>query len=203
MRLLQVFLSDAAFRYLEDFLRADEPEEQAHIREIMTRSAATTLAEDPYSPYAFPDTPTLNAYNDDFAKTTSTAALPLVDRKGASPYDDDYEYERKEYLGEDDYFSNSARQLVDEEQSLAPSGYTSSRPMFDSRGMPEKQEVMSKDGKEGQETVEVIRMSPARKRWVALTWFFTWWIPSPLLGWFGGMKRRDVRMAWREKLLIK
>ncbi|BGP30551.1 hypothetical protein JCM10296v2_002306 [Rhodotorula toruloides] len=199
----KVFLSDAAFRYLEDFLRAEEPEEQAHIREITTRSAATTLAEDPYSPYAFPETPTLGAYNDDFAKTTSTAALPLVDRKGASAFDDDeYEYERKEYLGEDDYFSNPANQLVDEEQSLAPSGYTSSRPMFDSRGMPEKQEKMSKDGKEGQETVEVIRMSPARKRWVALTWLFTWWMPSPLLSWFGGMRRRDVRMAWREKLLI-
>ncbi|BGP46627.1 hypothetical protein JCM10450v2_002474 [Rhodotorula kratochvilovae] len=203
----KIFLSDNAFRYLEDFLRADDPEEQAHNREILNRgSDANAIPDDPYSPYGLPDTPGLGSYNDDFAKTTSTAALPILAQRygaGATPgyEEDDYEMDRKEYLaGEDDYFADSQRQLHDEERSLAPSGYTSSRPMFDTAKGSEKELLAG--SKEADKTIEVIRTSKARKRWVALTWLFTWWIPSPLLKWIGGMKRPDVRMAWREKVLI-
>jgi len=42
----------------------------------------------------------------------------------------------------------------------------------------------------------------SRRVWVALTWAFTFWIPSFALRFFGRMKRPDVRMAWREKLLL-
>lgn len=45
-------------------------------------------------------------------------------------------------------------------------------------------------------------MSTTRRRWIALVWTLTWWVPSPLLSYFGGMKRRDVRVAWREKLAL-
>ncbi|GAA5852425.1 hypothetical protein JCM9279_001197 [Rhodotorula babjevae] len=214
----KVFLSDNAFRYLEDFLRADDPEEQAHCREILNRASSgagetAAIIDDPYSPYAQPDTPGLGSYNDDFAKTTSTAALPILAHKyganTAPAYDDDeYEMDRKEYLagpgaGDDDYYTPSQhhqRELHDEERSLAPSAYTSSRPMFDT-GKGSEKELLA-GSKENTETVEVIRTSSARKRWVALTWLFTWWVPSPVLRWVGGMKRPDVRMAWREKLLI-
>jgi chitin synthase len=41
-----------------------------------------------------------------------------------------------------------------------------------------------------------------RKCWVALVWFLTGWIPSPLLKFVGRMKRPDVRMAWREKVVL-
>ncbi|KAF2004619.1 glycosyltransferase family 2 protein [Amniculicola lignicola CBS 123094] len=41
-----------------------------------------------------------------------------------------------------------------------------------------------------------------RRVWVAFVWAITWWIPSPLLKWVGRMKRPDVRMAWREKLVL-
>ncbi|GAA5829328.1 hypothetical protein JCM11251_005008 [Rhodosporidiobolus azoricus] len=202
----KVFLSEAAFRYLEDFLRADDPEERARNQEALGRPVTAAFADDPYSPYATPDTPGMQEYNEDWAQTRSTAALPLTERKmGISPgaYDDDdaFEYDKKEDLAADDYFSNPSRALVDEERSLAASGYNSSRPMFDKRNMPEKDGGFGMD-KDSSETTEVIRMSKERKRWVALTWLFTWWIPSPLLKWVGGMKRPDVRMAWREKVLI-
>lgn len=62
------------------------------------------------------------------------------------------------------------------------------------RMMAEPQYV--EEPKEAQET------SGARKRWVAFVWFLTWWIPSKFLIWCGGMKRKDVRMAWREKLAL-
>ncbi|KAI8135452.1 hypothetical protein DUD61_000820 [Geotrichum candidum] len=50
--------------------------------------------------------------------------------------------------------------------------------------------------------IEVVPMTSERKTWVFITWLFTFWIPSPLLRYLGGMKRPDVRMAWREKFVI-
>ncbi|GAA5957121.1 hypothetical protein JCM3765_005413 [Sporobolomyces pararoseus] len=195
----KVYLSDAAFRYLEDFIRADDPEEHARLRDAQGRPS--TAVEDRFSPYATPDTPALESYNAEYAKTTSTAALPLFDSKQAmaGDYAEEEDYDRKTFNEQDDYFLDPAHQLVDEERSLAPSGYGSSRPMFDARNMPEKVE---KEEIKNEETVEVVRMSKQRKRWLFLTWLFTWWIPSPFLRWCGGMKRKDVRMAWREKVLI-
>ncbi|EPE09998.1 chitin synthase 6 [Ophiostoma piceae UAMH 11346] len=42
----------------------------------------------------------------------------------------------------------------------------------------------------------------SRRIWVAIVWTLTFWIPSPLLRYVGRMKRPDVRMAWREKLVL-
>lgn len=44
--------------------------------------------------------------------------------------------------------------------------------------------------------------SKKRRVWVAIVWACTFWIPSFLLRWVGRMKRPDVRMAWREKLVL-
>ncbi|RMZ75162.1 hypothetical protein DV737_g5424, partial [Chaetothyriales sp. CBS 132003] len=41
-----------------------------------------------------------------------------------------------------------------------------------------------------------------RRVWVSVVWALTWWIPSALLGFVGRMKRPDVRLAWREKLVL-
>jgi chitin synthase len=45
-------------------------------------------------------------------------------------------------------------------------------------------------------------ISKTRKIWVAFVWAMTFWIPSPALQYIGRMKRPDVRMAWREKLVL-
>ena len=50
--------------------------------------------------------------------------------------------------------------------------------------------------------VEVVGTSKTRKAWVFLVWFLTWPIPSFVLRYVGRMKRKDVQMAWREKLTI-
>lgn len=42
----------------------------------------------------------------------------------------------------------------------------------------------------------------SRRIWVAFVWALTFWIPSFLLRHIGRMKRPDVRMAWREKLVL-
>ena len=45
-------------------------------------------------------------------------------------------------------------------------------------------------------------ISKPRRVWVAVTWALTFWIPSFVLRYVGRMKRPDVRMAWREKLVL-
>lgn len=61
--------------------------------------------------------------------------------------------------------------------------------------------VVKEKGKRHQAT-EIVRTSAPRRWWIRIVWLLTWWIPSPLLKWWGRMKRADVRMAWREKVAI-
>ncbi|KAI1748227.1 chitin synthase [Xylaria castorea] len=50
--------------------------------------------------------------------------------------------------------------------------------------------------------VEEYRDSASRKRWIFTVYLLTWFVPDFLIRWAGGMSRKDVRMAWREKLAI-
>jgi len=45
-------------------------------------------------------------------------------------------------------------------------------------------------------------LSRSRRAWIGFVWALTFWIPSPFLRYLGGMKRPDVRMAWREKVVL-
>jgi chitin synthase len=54
----------------------------------------------------------------------------------------------------------------------------------------------------GNAVVTETPLTGSRRIWVAFVWALTFWVPSPLLNWFGRMKRPDVRMAWREKLVL-
>lgn len=42
----------------------------------------------------------------------------------------------------------------------------------------------------------------SRKIWIAITWLLTWWIPTPILYYCCGLRRKDIRTAWREKVAI-
>lgn len=50
--------------------------------------------------------------------------------------------------------------------------------------------------------VETEEVSRGRRWWVGFVWCMTFWIPSFLLRYVGRMKRPDVRMAWREKVVL-
>jgi chitin synthase len=50
--------------------------------------------------------------------------------------------------------------------------------------------------------VEEYKDSPSRKRWVFTVYLLTWFIPDFAIRFIGRMPRKDVRMAWREKLAI-
>ena len=50
--------------------------------------------------------------------------------------------------------------------------------------------------------VEEHPLSSERKRWLVIVYFMTWMIPDFAIRLIGRMPRKDVRMAWREKLAI-
>lgn len=50
--------------------------------------------------------------------------------------------------------------------------------------------------------LETKKQTSGRRAWVAFVWALTFWIPSPLLRFVGRMRRPDVRMAWREKVVL-
>ncbi|KAJ3457407.1 hypothetical protein MRS44_014548 [Fusarium solani] len=50
--------------------------------------------------------------------------------------------------------------------------------------------------------IETKELPFGRRAWVTFVWALTFWIPSPLLKYIGRMRRPDVRMAWREKLVL-
>lgn len=129
----------------------------------------------------------------------STAALPLVPHQGGtageSPWDTDDE--AKSYVGSRAYdgeastigapstimFANNQSNMFAGERPAA-NAYTSEEP-------------------QSTETIETVRQTNKRRVWTAMTWAVSWWIPGFLLKHVGRMKRKDVQMAWREKVLIK
>ncbi|KAJ6134873.1 hypothetical protein N7512_000033 [Penicillium capsulatum] len=50
--------------------------------------------------------------------------------------------------------------------------------------------------------IEKKTITLGRRVWAGVVWALTFWIPSFVLRWVGRMKRPDVRMAWREKLVL-
>ncbi|KAI0650874.1 chitin synthase [Trametes meyenii] len=51
-------------------------------------------------------------------------------------------------------------------------------------------------------TVEEVPTSRSRRNWLYVVWATTWWIPSFMLSKLGRMKRPDIQLAWREKVTI-
>jgi chitin synthase len=115
------------------------------------------------------------------------------------------EYDENKSIRSDDFDGRSrfTSQRDDSVSHFGSESYAPSRNMFqntDKRGRLEK-EALAGEIQEG-ETTEVLKESSARRRWVALCWLLTWWIPTPILTYVGRMKRLDVRQAWREKLAL-
>lgn len=50
--------------------------------------------------------------------------------------------------------------------------------------------------------IEKKEITLGRRIWTGFVWALTFWIPSFVLRFVGRMKRPDVRMAWREKLVL-
>ncbi|PFH46960.1 glycosyltransferase family 2 protein [Amanita thiersii Skay4041] len=217
----KVFLSQFAFHKFEDHIRSKDVEEQKRNR-IRAAEAEAGLdprgtVGDPYGPYPSSEGGewgggALGGYGDGYHG--SSQHLPLV--ANASPfqradlYDD--EFDERKSLRSDDYDgrSNYTSQREDTVSNYGSESYAPSRNMFQGADAGKSggahRALLEKDALAGEiqegETTEVMKESSARRRWVALCWMLTWWVPTPLLTYVGRMKRMDIRQAWREKLAI-
>ncbi|KAK9368538.1 chitin synthase-domain-containing protein [Lipomyces kononenkoae] len=63
-------------------------------------------------------------------------------------------------------------------------------------------EMLEKGIQGREEEIDELKSTPARNRWMFLVWLLTFWCPDTFIKVFGGMPRKDVRIAWREKLAI-
>jgi chitin synthase len=83
-------------------------------------------------------------------------------------------------------------------RSEAPSGITGD--MF--QGLEQHNVVDEKTAEGKLEEIDVTPTSASRKRWVFIVYALTWYIPDFAIRLIGRIPRKDVRIAWREKLAI-
>ncbi|KAI6252809.1 hypothetical protein MCOR07_008769 [Pyricularia oryzae] len=70
------------------------------------------------------------------------------------------------------------------------------------KNLDTREQMAERGNEKSMVEVEEFKDSPSRKRWVFITWMLTFFVPEFLIQHLGKMPRKDVRMAWREKLAI-
>ncbi len=70
------------------------------------------------------------------------------------------------------------------------------------RNLETREQMAVKGNKKKMVEVDTVPVSGSRKRWLAVVYFMTFIIPDFLIKWIGRMKRKDIRLAWREKFAI-
>jgi chitin synthase len=198
----KVYLGENTFRFLEDQLRGADETEMKQIRERERQDAAGIPSADPFASYHGESSSTSLvgiAYDDG---ASSSAALPLVPHHTGGRMDSQYGYGGDD--GDDDaktFLSGGGR--YDDVKSLANSdAYGNVFRVADRPGAGGGAGSGPGEKAGADETAEEIHTTSKRKKWVALTWLLTWWVPGFLLSLLGRMKRKDVRMAWREKVCV-
>ena len=70
------------------------------------------------------------------------------------------------------------------------------------RNLDTKEELAEKGNKKKLQEVDVVPVTGSRKRWLFLVYLLTWYLPDFTIRFVGRMKRKDIRIAWREKYAI-
>ncbi|KAK5087007.1 hypothetical protein LTR05_004178 [Lithohypha guttulata] len=70
------------------------------------------------------------------------------------------------------------------------------------RNLETKEELAEKGNKKKMVEVDEVPVTGKRKRWLFLVYLLTWYLPDFTIRFVGRMKRKDIRVAWREKLAI-
>ncbi|KAL4780367.1 chitin synthase ChsE [Aspergillus varians] len=65
-----------------------------------------------------------------------------------------------------------------------------------------REQMLEKGNEKQMEEVDELPVSGSRKRWMALVWLLTFYIPTPAIRYIGRMKRPEIQVAWREKFAI-
>ncbi|KAI8098085.1 chitin synthase-domain-containing protein [Gilbertella persicaria] len=178
----KIFLSDNAWRSLEDRLRITEKESQRKQRDEskpgLVQSRAL-LAEENIS----------LADQDRRTMATSYGLKPSADKPMMSNYSL-YSEDQRSFVSEE---PNSSP--YETESQLGSENFYNSSSFLEIKRMPlETVEEVQEQEKE--------EVTGVRKRWLMFVWFMTWWIPTPFMVWCGRMKRKDIQIAWREKFTL-
>lgn len=122
-------------------------------------------------------------FNPDVRKNGSKSNLlaPTTPSPGAFIYGDEGKH------GE--YFSGRE---VDARSEAGASAFNSGD-MF--HNLETREQMAEKGNKKKLEEVDVVKISGSRKRWLALVYLLTFFIPDIFIKWFGRMKRKDIRTA--------
>lgn len=70
------------------------------------------------------------------------------------------------------------------------------------RNLETRSQMAEKGNEVKMQEVEEHPMSGSRKRWLVMVYLITFWCPDFMIRHVGRIKRKDVRIAWREKLAI-
>ncbi|PHH71051.1 hypothetical protein CDD82_6767 [Ophiocordyceps australis] len=97
--------------------------------------------------------------------------------------------------GKNGYFGGS-----DDTRSEAGASALGAGDMF--KNLDTREQMAERGNEKSLVEVEEFKDSASRKRWVFTVYLLTWLVPDFLIRWVGRMPRKDVRMAWREKLAI-
>lgn len=97
--------------------------------------------------------------------------------------------------GKGGYFTKS-----DDLRSEAAASAFHSGDMF--KNFDTREQMAEKGAAAREQEIEELPVSRGRKRWMFMVWSLTWFVPDFALRWVGGMKRKDIQVAWREKLAI-
>lgn len=193
------------FHQLEDSLRQDDEDHREGDRPetlVFLSAGEHRPSNEPYGNLAGAESSgMLGKYENPYLDNGSHAALPLVPKQGGGlvneledPYDD-----RKIDYDQDRYPSQYAASFQGTE------AYAPSKNMFSSTAGDKERDLGEKDTPEqihDGETAEEMKETSARKRWKFICSVLTFWVPGFLLTKLGGMKRPDIRQAWREKFAI-
>ncbi|KAI7848488.1 chitin synthase-domain-containing protein [Circinella umbellata] len=174
----RIFLSETTWRHLEDQLRLLEKDEQKRLKE-----EKRTMQDEGSE---FGDRRTMAA------QYAAAAGLPVPHTVSntMSVYSDD----NRSFISEDELYRDQPEgmsQSGSDGFASSASGYLEMKRMQQANAIVEEEEPEEPE-----------KVSSARKRWLGFVWFMTWWIPSKFLEWCGKMRRKDIRIAWREKFTL-
>ncbi|KAJ3190616.1 hypothetical protein HK101_008533 [Irineochytrium annulatum] len=202
----RVFLSEAAWRSLEDELRTiedalrEEQRTRKKNRNSMASGNGSVAGGSVRSGSAFGDGHDVEGSN--YSASEAGDGRGYFDEDGSYAGDDNESHYGSEFKMADGGRLGGARAVgaggdVEMGNMSARGAKAAEAGVVDADGA--EVDAVGKKGKKGKKGDAKKKMTPARCRWLCLTWCLTWWVPIfPV----GNLKRPDIRMAYREKVAL-
>jgi chitin synthase len=120
--------------------------------------------------------------------------------EGQQPYFDEYNSAQRQLMNSNNISQYEGDNQCAESRFNDGSYCTQVRTESDEMYTSPQQELPEEDVNATEEKES--SMTPGRKRWLWFVWAITFWIPNLFLIKCGRMKRKDIRIAWREKVAL-